>query len=161
MASSDSTSMSAYMRVSCAYAVRNGLTAQSAAQISPARRPNRLQPAHRPLGTASSAIATDSALGLGRAVAGGLHPDREQHVVERRRAVHAQHVRDVEQRLRRDPDRQPLVHPERLAERVRAQVERDREQPEQDQRGQHEAGRQRANARQGRMREATRPTRRS
>ena len=52
--------MSAYMRVSCAYAVRNGLTAQSAAQIRPARRPNRLQPAHRPPGIASSEIATDS-----------------------------------------------------------------------------------------------------
>ena len=47
------------MRVSCAYAVRKGLKAQSAAQIKPARRPNRLQPAHRPPGTASSAIATD------------------------------------------------------------------------------------------------------
>jgi hypothetical protein len=49
------------MRVSWAYCVRNGLTAQSAAQISPARRPNRLQPAHSPPGTATSAIATESA----------------------------------------------------------------------------------------------------
>ena len=55
------TSMSEYMRVSWAYAVRNGLTAQSAAQKSPARRPNRLQPAHRPPGTAISEIATESA----------------------------------------------------------------------------------------------------
>ena len=61
MASSESTSMSEYMRVSCAYPVRKGLTAQSAAQIRPARRPNRLQPAHRPPGIATSAIATDSA----------------------------------------------------------------------------------------------------
>jgi hypothetical protein len=55
------TSMSEYMRVSCAYAVRKGLTAQSAAQKSPARRPNRLQPAHSPPGIATSAIAADSA----------------------------------------------------------------------------------------------------
>ena len=49
------------MRVSCAYEVRNGLTAQSAAQKSPARRPKRLQPAHMPPGIAISEIATDSA----------------------------------------------------------------------------------------------------
>ena len=61
MASSDMTSMSEYMRVSCAYWVRNGLTAHIAAQKSPARRPKRLQPAHRPPGMASSEIATDSA----------------------------------------------------------------------------------------------------
>ena len=61
MASSDMTSMSEYMRVSCAYWVRNGLTAQSAAQKSPARRPKRLQPAHIPPGIAMSEMATDSA----------------------------------------------------------------------------------------------------
>ncbi len=61
MATSESTSMSAYMRVSCAYPVRKGLTAQSAAQMRPARRPNRLQPAHIPPGMASSEMATDRA----------------------------------------------------------------------------------------------------
>jgi hypothetical protein len=55
------TSMSAYMRVSCAYAVRNGLTAHIAAQKRPARRPKRLQPAHSPPGIARSATATESA----------------------------------------------------------------------------------------------------
>jgi hypothetical protein len=53
--------MSEYMRVSCANCVRNGLTAQSAAHTSPARRPKRLQPAHMPPGTDTSAIATESA----------------------------------------------------------------------------------------------------
>jgi hypothetical protein len=61
VASSDITSISAYMRVSWAYAVRNGLTAHMAAQKSPARRPKRLQPAHRPPGIASSETATESA----------------------------------------------------------------------------------------------------
>jgi hypothetical protein len=53
--------MSEYMRVSCANCVRNGLTAHSAAQTRPARRPNRLQPAHMPPGTETSAMNTDSA----------------------------------------------------------------------------------------------------
>ena len=65
------TSMSAYMRVSCAYAVRNGLTAHIAAQKRPARRPKRLQPAHSPPGIASSDTATDSAW-----VAAGPSPTR-------------------------------------------------------------------------------------
>ena len=55
-----STTISEYMRVSCAYVVRNGLNAASAAQIRPARRLNRVQPAHRPPGTAISEMATDS-----------------------------------------------------------------------------------------------------
>jgi hypothetical protein len=53
------TAISEYMRVSCAYTVRNGLTAASAAQISPARRPKSDHPAQRPPGTASSEIATE------------------------------------------------------------------------------------------------------
>jgi hypothetical protein len=53
--------MSEYMRVSCAYCVRNGLTAHSAAHMRPARRPNRLQPAHMPPGTDTSAVRTESA----------------------------------------------------------------------------------------------------
>ncbi len=49
------------MRVSCAYAVRKGLTAHMAAQIRPARRPKRLQPAHMPPGIEHSAMNIDIA----------------------------------------------------------------------------------------------------
>ena len=63
------TSMSEYMRVSCAYEVRNGLTAQSAAQKSPARRPNRLQPAHRPPGIGDQRDRDRQRLRIGRTVA--------------------------------------------------------------------------------------------
>ena len=55
-----STTISEYIRVSCAYTVRNGLNAARAAQIRPARRLNRVQPAHRPPGTAIREMATDS-----------------------------------------------------------------------------------------------------
>ena len=89
------------------------------------------------------------ALRVGRTVAEHVDPDREQHVVERRRAVHAQHVRDVEERLGGDPDREPLVHPERLAERLRAQVQRHGEQHHEHAGRDEQAGGKRANAGEG------------
>src|SRR3712207_7661753 len=54
------------------------------------------------------------------AVAEHLHPDVERQVVERRRAVLAQLGGDVEEVLRGEADREPLVDPEAGIERARA-----------------------------------------
>jgi hypothetical protein len=60
-ASSASSAASAYMRVSCAYWVRNGLVAVRTAAIQPPRVPNSIRAAHQATGTASSANSSDSA----------------------------------------------------------------------------------------------------
>ena len=49
------------------------------------------------------------------------HPDVQQQVVQRRRAVLAQQPRDRAQRVRRDADRDALVDPVRRRERAQAQ----------------------------------------
>ena len=56
-----SSAISSYIRLSCAYAVRNVLNAHRIAMYTPARRPNRLQPAHMPAGMHSSPNTSDSA----------------------------------------------------------------------------------------------------
>ena len=61
-------------------------------------------------------------------VAREREPEVQQQVVQRRRAVLAQHARDVAERPVGDPDRQPLVDPESRAELARAQQEGDGEQ---------------------------------
>ena len=55
-----SNAISSYIRVSWAYAVRNVLNANRTAAYRPARRPNRLQPAHMPAGMHSSPNSSDS-----------------------------------------------------------------------------------------------------
>ena len=59
------------------------------------------------------------------AVAEEAHPDPEQHVVERRRPVLAQEVRDRRPVLVRDADRDPLVDPEAGVQLPRAREERE------------------------------------
>ena len=49
--------------------------------------------------------------GGGLALADERHPAVQQQVVQRRRAVHDQRRRDVEEVVRGDPDRDPLVDP--------------------------------------------------
>ena len=61
LAISDSSTVSAYMRASCAYWVRNGLVAASTAAIHPERVPNSVRAAHQATGTATSPNTTDSA----------------------------------------------------------------------------------------------------
>ena len=51
---------SAYIRPSCAYRVRNGLTAASSAAIHAVRRPNSDHPAQKATGTQRTAQTTDS-----------------------------------------------------------------------------------------------------
>ena len=51
VASSPSNAISVYIRVSWLYAVMNGLSANSTAAISAARRPHRLHATHAPAGT--------------------------------------------------------------------------------------------------------------
>ena len=60
VANSPSRPISAYIRVSCAYCVRNALNANRTPAMTPARRPNRLQPAHIPTGTVSTPNSSDS-----------------------------------------------------------------------------------------------------
>ncbi len=88
-------------------------------------------------------------LRVGRAVAEDVDPDGQQHVVERRRAVHPEHARDVEERLRGDPDREALVHPERVAERLRPQVGGDHQQHGEHRRRHQQTRGKRAYAREG------------
>ena len=57
---SPSSARSAYIRPSCAYCVRNGLTAASSAAIQAVRRPNSVQPAQNATGTQSTANTTES-----------------------------------------------------------------------------------------------------
>jgi hypothetical protein len=52
--------ISAYMRVSCAYCVRNGLVATSTAAIQPARVPKTPRTAHHAAGIASVANSSES-----------------------------------------------------------------------------------------------------
>ena len=59
-----SSATSAYMRPSCAYWVRNGLTAASSAATHAVRRPKSVQPAQNATGTQSAANSTDSACTL-------------------------------------------------------------------------------------------------
>ena len=57
---SPSSATSVYMRPSCAYWVRNGLTAVSSAAIQAVRRPKSVHPAQKATGTQSAANSTDS-----------------------------------------------------------------------------------------------------
>ena len=54
-----SSATSVYMRPSCAYCVRNGLTAASSAAIHAVRRPNSVHPAQNATGTQSRANSTE------------------------------------------------------------------------------------------------------
>ncbi len=49
-----------YIRPSCAYCVRNGLTAASSAAIQAVRRPNSVQPAQKATGTHRTEKITES-----------------------------------------------------------------------------------------------------
>ena len=55
-----SSATSAYIRPSCAYCVRNGLTATSSAAIQAVARPNSVQPAQNATGTMIAANSTES-----------------------------------------------------------------------------------------------------
>ena len=123
-----SSATSVYMRPSCAYWVRNGLTAASSAAIHAVRRPNSVHPAQNATGTQSSGEQHRQAVHALLRVPREREPEVQQHVVQRRRAVLAQHVRDVAERPVGDPDRQPLVDPEARAELARAQQDGDGEQ---------------------------------
>ncbi len=116
------------MRPSCAYWVRNGLTAASSAATHAVRRPNSVQPAQNATGTQSAANTTDSPCTLSSERPATPEPEVQQHVVQRRRAVLAQHAGDVAERPVRDPDREPLVDPEAGVELARAQQHGDGEQ---------------------------------
>ena len=54
MASTPSSPMNSYIRVSCAYAVSHALNANSSAAYTPVRVPNSLQPAQAPAGMVST-----------------------------------------------------------------------------------------------------------
>ena len=110
--------------------------ATSTAAIQPARVPHSPAAAQHATGTASSMQATDSQRTASSELPATRHPDVQQHVVERRRAVEPQRLGDVAERAVGDPDRQPLVDPEADPQLARAQDER-----EQDERG--ETGRDR------------------
>jgi hypothetical protein len=56
-----SSATSEYIRPSCEYCVRNGLTAASSAAIHAVRRPNSVQPAQNATGTHSTPNTTENA----------------------------------------------------------------------------------------------------
>ena len=56
-----SSAISAYMRVSCAYCVSNGLAAASTAAVHPARSPNIARAPHHATGIEASANSSESA----------------------------------------------------------------------------------------------------
>ena len=74
-----SNAINSYIRVSCAYAVRNVLNANRTAAYRPARRPNRLQAAHVPAGMHSSPNNSDS-----ECVAASLAPNTLIHTCSSR-----------------------------------------------------------------------------
>ena len=100
------------------------------AGASPEEAPARPQPA----GDGEERDGHGEPLALGGPVPEDPGPDAQQHVVEGRRAVHPEDVRDVEQGLRGDPDREPLIHPEGLAQRPCVVIEREGGEPHQDER---------------------------
>ena len=116
-----SSATSAYIRPSCAYCVRNGLTATSSAAIQAVRaaeqRPARPERDRHHDRREQHGEPVDARLRAPE----DLQPEAEQHVVERRRAVLAQHARDVAERPVGDPDREALVDPEPDVELPRAQ----------------------------------------
>ena len=65
-------------------------------------------------------------------VAEPAHPDMQQQVIERRRAVVVQNVGDVRQRVRGDADRERLVHPELAVDVSGSQVDGRRGEDEQE-----------------------------
>ena len=69
---------------------------------------------------------------VGLAAAEDAHPQLEDQVVQRRRAVLAQDGGDVAQRMRRDADRQALVDPEAGVDGLGAQREREPDEEGQD-----------------------------
>ena len=69
---------------------------------------------------------------VGLAAAEDAHPQLEDQVVQRRRAVLAQDARDVAQRMRRDADREALVDPEAGVDGLGAQRERQPDEEGQD-----------------------------
>ena len=125
---SPSSATSEYIRPSCAYCVRNGLTAASSAAIHAVRRPNSVQPAQNATGTHSTENTTDRPWTLSSERPTTAIHRLQQQVVERRRAVLAQHAGDVGERAVGDPDRQPLVDPEADAQLARAQHDGDGDQ---------------------------------
>ena len=134
-ATSPSRTMSAYMRASCAYCVMNGFTAARSAAIQAVRVPNSSRPPHHATGTQSTANSRESAWAAASRAARQRQPQVEQQVVERRRAVLAQHAGDVAQRPVGDAHREALVDPEAHVELARAQQDGEREQhaePERD-----------------------------
>ena len=102
----------------------------------PARRPNRLQPAHMPAGMHSSPNTSDRACVADSLAPNDAHPDVQEQVEQRRRAVVAQDAGDRAQRVRRDARGDRLVLPE-LAD-GRAQVARADERGDRDQHDQHD-----------------------
>ena len=74
-----SRAISSYIRVSMAYAVRNVLIAHRTAMYRPARRPNRLHPAHIPAGMHSNPNVSDRAC-----VADSLVPNTLIHTCKSR-----------------------------------------------------------------------------
>ena len=60
MASTPSSPMNSYIRVSCAYAVSHALNANRSAAYTPVRVPNSFQPAQPPAGIVSTPHTSDS-----------------------------------------------------------------------------------------------------
>ena len=124
-ASSESSATSEYMRVSCAYSVRNGQPAAAPAAIAPARGPKIERAAHQAAGTVAQREQQRQRAGGGLAGAEERDPAVQEHVVERRRAVLDQRARDVRQRVRGDADGDALVDPVARVQRADAQQQRD------------------------------------
>ena len=95
VARSPSSPISSYIRVSCAYWVRNGLNANSVAAMIPARRPNRLQPAQNADRDRQQPEEQRERVGGGLADAEQLDPEVQQDVEQRRRAVVAEDPGDL------------------------------------------------------------------